>query len=722
VKINLGGKIMGVKLFNTHKDYTESEWKIEVIDTSFSGTPTEVRIEQDGAVFEFDGQDTNIVTDGIRPSTCSFGILVDYNDTALINYLNAIVLYPDQKLFCNVYLKVGSDYVLKWRGVFNQSGFEFPDIGDFSFQMTANDGLVRLQDEPFTYATLSTTPTDLTLLETLKECLKFAGNYDLYEATDCFVASSLDIFESRQRKTYEMLFDTRVTKQTWISNSDENTPYNCGEIIQKILTSVGAHLIMWEGRWNIFRVADLRKTTYTYKRYTSDLSHLSNETITTNLSFPIAGTRYPFTEVQYTFDLAYQRATVNWDLNSIISFVKTDMSYTALPAPIVSSNFLTAAKNIRMDFNVLAIMPSKAQLVSAGILSGGRGSERTTTNVYRVAFRISVTFGGSTFYLERRNGVLDWQRRNRNSLNRPEVVYDVFTNGQSTQTITSGLTIPYILGDYSTMNITLRRIIYKKPSGTTGISSQFTGKMTLKQVVPNSKNEQVFETTETATTENISTGSLFYKSESDIFLGDAPIAIANGAMQVYTGSSWVSSRLWEAGGTSYTPFLNLYTRELMRTFYAPLYKCTGVFFMNTAFDPLHTITWRGRVLFFNAGKFSTRTCEYDGEFVQVSYSATSRPVNRRDPGGIGFVRNVRQDFILVRQDINALKDAVGGVTNEAIRLRTDVDAIAQTRSLNADKYIIQNVGGIPDIAAVDSVWPLKAVVSDDGIKLQFFSS
>lgn len=706
---------MGVKLTSTYKNFSNEEWKVDVIDTGFSGTATEFDIETDqGVSFEYDGETLNPVTDGIRPSIATFGIVVSATDSALNSYLESIVLYTEQKLFCNVYLKVSGSWVLKWRGVVNQTGFEFPDVADYTFQMTANDGLVILRDTPFNYATEESTPQYPTLLTIVKECLKQTGSYSLYGGSDPFIASSLDYFASNQRELYDMLFDTRVSKQTWLSNVDDNIPMTCYDVLERIVRSTGSMLLMWNGRWNINKATNFRSGSLTFKLYSPSGTFLSNSTYSPTLTFPIDDTRYPITEIQYTFDSAYARATVNWNLVSklVNNKQKRTPAYDPMSLTIESQN-TNAPFNYLVKFDVNVIWPEAIiKKVPHGTYNRG---DYYALGVY---YKIDVEIKCGGYYLAS-VGSYKWGLQNK------PYSFGLFVSKTSgaAQTLAASLAFPPPPTNDDIV-ITIKGISlsvgdpYK--GATTYVQAKYGAKITAQQVVPNNDNAQEYEDERSAYTDNDATGSLLLKYETDIYIGDCETAISLGGMEVYNGTNWAASTQWHVSGdNSYYPFLKLYTRELMRVFKKPLYRCTGPFFLNQTFDPLFTINWRSRNLFFNSGRFATSSCVWDAEFVQVVYTANSRPVNASRPDIIGFQKDIKNQIRQLDKIVGAIIQNVDSLNNNMISLRTDVKLIEQTRSLNADKYLLDTVEGLSDAMDIGAKYPLKAEVTADGVKLIF---
>jgi len=186
----------------------------------------------------------------IKGSACEFSV-ISTSDQQFLNLFTTtsreykVIVYRDS-------------YEI-WRGFIDPDSYQEPFLyHPYESVIHASDGLGELKNVEFpTPDTTEYYNLENHLLYYIRECL-FATGHEL----DLWVTNNLNWTGATR-----MIDDTYLHHKCWRDDNNEFT--DCYDILDKILTSIGARLYQWNGVWNIERIDYLRDGSVDINKYTA---------------------------------------------------------------------------------------------------------------------------------------------------------------------------------------------------------------------------------------------------------------------------------------------------------------------------------------------------------------------------------------------------------------------------------------------------------------------
>lgn len=246
-----------------YKDLNGNDSRIDIIQTGFNGTPTELICSEFPIVINKPSGAVNDKFAVLNPTNASVGL------TSETNFQYIGLFSQDDRRFQIKFYK-GAD--LFW------TGFVIPSVYQESFTsppyevlLTATDGIQQLE----TLAFLDDAGNNLTGSIRLIELIAFI-----------FKKLGLNLSFRVAINMYADGFSTAATDdpldQTYINDldsfyEDDGTPWKCNRVIEAILAPFGAKIIQAEGYWNIIHVEE-QTDNYDYRVFDSAAVYVSNST------------------------------------------------------------------------------------------------------------------------------------------------------------------------------------------------------------------------------------------------------------------------------------------------------------------------------------------------------------------------------------------------------------------------------------------------------------
>ena len=369
---------MGLRLYSEFHSSTDKLFKIEIHDTSFSGTAEAFTVASDGFTLNYSGETDDIVSP-IIGSNCT--ISAYNNSDAFDTFINALKSYQEERFYVRIYAEAASiedglvmsyydtelppdnGLVLYWAGVIMQDLVTVEDTHKpYVFSITAVDGIGHLSNKEYTNV------NNTTLEEFIESAVNAIGLDALYANDDLYYATSVNIWDTQH--TYNATTDvTTLTRFSALvySNKEEDgtvTYSNYLEVLKELCTAFGARFYQREGVYYfeqyIERTDTSRNVSAYYKNGTKAFTSTVSDDVTldgtTGGGARLAGNQFNFlpANFQSTFYWAHGLSEVNIgsnvDMSSAVDF--NDM-FRLINYSTAASTFTNVTFPTNADFSSL---------------------------------------------------------------------------------------------------------------------------------------------------------------------------------------------------------------------------------------------------------------------------------------------------------------------------------------------------------------------------------
>ena len=244
---------MGAKYTHTFNDINEVEHVISLFERGVSHTPTTINCASPGYELEWQGNGSELYENKIYSSRVSIPFIIE-NSTDETFFTTTLATSPEETFDITI-TKGGS---LLWVGTIlsDQINFDRQSIeSKLIIQLSAVDGLSRLENYDFDFATQSTfqkTGTDL-----ITEILNVNGLSDYFGSGTYF--SDGMIFNNANKSSgagyeYIKLNKLQFRKGDVFKMGDDIEPMNCKEALETLLSGFAAQIFMVDGRYLIRQI------------------------------------------------------------------------------------------------------------------------------------------------------------------------------------------------------------------------------------------------------------------------------------------------------------------------------------------------------------------------------------------------------------------------------------------------------------------------------------
>jgi hypothetical protein len=262
------------------KDYSGNDCQVDIRQTGFTGTTTEIESGPEPCVISMLGEGDDKFTH-IKATECKLQLL----NTTSLQYLS-LFLSPVKTYYVNVF----RDSNFLWQGWINPEYYTEPfSPVPYITNVSVNDGLAELKNISFPLP--SYTVYKHSIMSYISTCLDQIGfPVDLgIKISLGLSATTLADGVITSRLFEKMFIDYRAFR-------DEDIFWNCYDILDSILSSFNARLFQWDGYWHIERL-DQKHAAYdveVYNRAGVFQSTVSYDAVTTLTAHVGAGTDIRF--------------------------------------------------------------------------------------------------------------------------------------------------------------------------------------------------------------------------------------------------------------------------------------------------------------------------------------------------------------------------------------------------------------------------------------------
>ena len=652
----------GVYAYHEFTDFYGTDHKIEIYDTTYSGSTTTFRTA-DGNGYKLkvqEGLEDKLKFSPLFRTSVEVNVLIDQDVDGQMDLLvDDIALAQEGQFWCRIYRDYGSGYELFWLGslVPDQSNVEDLPIKALKLQFT--DGLARLKDFPFAWMSsdIFAYKTDL---EILIEALSYTNVSQFFGSSDTYITSNINWYEIDQRKTRGALMDTRSVKYNYLDDVETLKPKNVGEVISDILKTYGANIRFDAGKWMITQ-PEAPLNTIDYHNYSKSGTWLSKSSAVND--------GYAITDEN-------PNATIIDSWKPLLKNVDVNIPAVSLYKAI----FPTAYQYI---YDVQETFPTG--FLSAGGANGGGeicidydflytiGDFNTWTN-NTIFINFTVETADYALYSVVVNGVTRYELRPKDYIQvlqaNGQKGYKIWRGGTQTVQISGSnsnsqirlqnaiVIYPFIGADAT--EITVRFDIRHKGLPSYEYDGTYTGSFTIYQQADyfgnwtNKKNID-YQTT-VATLVDASEEIL-----EDVQRGDVDFGFVPQGLQIYNGTSWQVSAEWNVGTSAVSgyPVTQLLTQEALYLQRRPRQIIDGSFTVQDYYSYKY-LDWRSGKWIFLTGEYNANTCVWQGQWMELIRQTTSTNTQSTNPYR-GRMMNIDRDVTELRERFNALNGTVTGI-------------------------------------------------------------
>lgn len=509
-------------------------WKIQIMDSSFSGAVTIFKCEKSG--FRISEPSLAQRMDPILASSCTVPFWVETSTHEA--FMKEIVRSQEERFGVIVYL----NSVIQWRGIIVNDGMEFEDQ---AYPCLVNlkfiDGLGRLSDKFYnTYGTeTSQTPYTGrdTFIEHVIHCLSWAGTVQYFENDSDYIKIVCNYYEARHTSLSNCpLKYSNIDHKIFYEYDDQGmiTYKTVSEVLAMILQTFNLRIFMASGTYHVVQTQEytnlykrswlVRKTGTVEAAVYPDSGYILNTSSFSRLAGGVTKYLPPLNTIKKKYKYKYSSG----DSGNLIP---------------VQFNYDTA-----VDFiNGLQSGNNEALHFSGDIQESYAGWDpmpgHTFWAVYK--FQVILTNGVTTYYLSNTSGGA-WSTN-------PATIF--YLNGKYFNSSASGnfisqydfITAAIPINGTATFQFTLDHFANDmadpgSPPGSTFTSTCENFCMQIESVSLQLEGEKDFFVFNGASPK--STQKLELK---ETLIGDGPFAYSLGRIETYNGSTWAKSHDWKRG-------------------------------------------------------------------------------------------------------------------------------------------------------------------------------
>ena len=639
---------MALRLYSEFHSSTDKLFKIEIHDTSFTGTAESFPVASDGFTLNYSGETDDIVSP-IIGSNCTISA---FNTSAAFDsFISALKGYQESRFFIRIYAEAATiedglvmsyydtqlppdnGMVLYWTGVIMQDLITIEDISKPSiFNITAVDGIGHLANAEYESVGV------VTLEGFIESALGVIGIDPLYAADDLLYATSVNVWDAQH--TYSATSDVstliRFDALVYSSKEEDGTvTYSTYiDILKELCIVFGARFYQREGVFYfeqyIERTETSRNVSAYYKNGTKAFTSSVSDDVTLN-GTTIGGARLAGNS--FNFLPALKKVQVEYNQSRSNNLLANRLTYTGTTQRqplgfLVDDDSgqvqVTGQLTYRFDYDG----------------SGSTASVEFYRPVWAVELRIEDAANPGTYqYLKRDWTAVGGQLYGPTTWSTAVSYY--YVDVGMAKNNASGL---YISGSFSLVTPAL----------------PFDGDATLdvnfSNVYDQGKATQTVPTNYVATNRATEVSALFLNDTLDLSevtiysstntdtdinsnlildLGSVRVSDSNGlqgSFYVYTGSAWVPSSNWRRGNSGgYQSLLKLLTNEILSIHKKPIERYSGTivgpypFAVRYSFDSAYWLPM--------SGSYNANIDEWSSEWFKVQKDLTNITVNT--PVGTG---------------------------------------------------------------------------------------
>ena len=279
---------MALRFHSEFRNIRRELFKVEIYDSSFSGSSTEFTLRGNGFQLAYNGGEETYQL--IKSSTLSFVMNIDNStlkalpsDIASSTDISrfAVKLYRDDTYTLgNNYTPSGSNYVLFWAGCINKRIMSIQDADyPYDFRISAVDGIELLKN--YTYNNVSDSYifedrlSVVGFLTKIIDKLDFANNFSV---TDIVLATRINWFETNHSLNDSVAAKTYMYESVFNTvDENENTKLSTYyDVLKHICDLFQCRFMLYEGKFWYTQFSRLKESSNSYFLYKLNGTSASN--------------------------------------------------------------------------------------------------------------------------------------------------------------------------------------------------------------------------------------------------------------------------------------------------------------------------------------------------------------------------------------------------------------------------------------------------------------
>lgn len=685
---------MGVLLYSVFKSDYGSDFTIEIIDTEFSGTPTEFKTDSRGFVLDYNTETDDIVNP-IIGSSCTIGMYVEdvTQETAFITLLKN---YQEDRYYVRIYSSEDSRVIditdttvsnfnarvqadggtvestscitsdintlggakfyipsvsedIYWVGKITQDLVTIEDnYYPYLYEIKAADGIGLLSNYDYT------TAGNKTLFEVFKESIDLIGVDHLYSDLNFYLSTCFNYWDVNQ--TYDVdtdastlvRFNTLVYRET---NDDGSfTQPKALDVLKELCTIFGARIYQRRGSYVLEQYKEREDVEYRYFKYDKYGDELLVEDRIDDAS--ITQTSYQGARLaggNYNFLPALKRVEITYNQNRLNNLLANRLTFTGASSA-VSLGTLVDDNNAQININ---------GNVYYSFIYDGSGAT-APVKFYRAVFRLQlkqedINNPGTFYYLKR-----DFQPTGNGQLYSATswtttASYYYFDAGEGKNN-TAGLNLassfsvispPLQVDGNATLDVEFYSLYEHNFTTATytqvNAPTNYTDTATINEVTALYLNNGVPGTTVqvyTSVNANTKVASNLTLDLGEVKVGDSQGL--DGSFYIYNGSAWVPSTSWRRGNSgSYLNLYKLLTKEVLSFYRNPVERFNGTILAPYTYGT--RLVWDSKYFMPTTASYNAGYDEWSGEWFVIETDETDITANEPvdlDPVDAGFLGRV----------------------------------------------------------------------------------
>lgn len=754
---------MGLRLYSEFHSSTDKLFKVEIHDSSFSGTAEAFTVAGDGFTLNYSGETDDIVSP-IIGSNCT--ISAYNNSDAFDTFINLLNNYQEERFTVRIYgeadsiedglvmsyydteLPPDNGLVLYWCGIVMQDLITIEDTHKpYVFSITAVDGIGHLSNKP--YESIN----NVTLESFIESAVDAIGIDSLYADDDLLYATSVNIWDTQQ--TYSTSNDvTTLTRFSALvfADKEEDGSYVYSsylDILKELCIAFGARFYQREGVYYFEQYLERTVTTRTVSAYHKDGTKAFTSTVSDDVTLDgTTGGGARLAGNSFNFLPALKKVQVSFNQERINNLLATNLTF--LPSTGRQDlGFINDDNNGRLQI----IGDLIYQLTHNG--TPGTIAQEFWRPIWEVEVRVEDILNPGTFYYLKRDwqpGITGAQLYGSTTWTTTPSYYhidgDIGLNeasGLYLSTAVGIVTPPLPVAGDATLDVNFQGV-YDRLGNTQTVPGYFT------QIVQ-SKNFRALFLNDNGSTSEVTVYSATntdanINSNLILDLGELRVSDSTGlqgSFYVYTGSAWVASTQWRRGNSgSYTSLLKLLTNEVLALHKKPIERYSGTIVGPYPFGVRYS--FESAFWLPMSGSYNANMDEWSSEWFKVQKDLSNITVDSPvgSGGGADFVARISSqqgtDEIINAVTVNTTTSAVTGnqtiggtlgVTGNSTLAATSVGEFTTTSRVNVTiNDITATGGGSENLSANKSfsfltysgengTYTITLPEAEDGVILQF---
>jgi hypothetical protein len=268
---------MGVKYTHEFISDKGNVYIVDIYDSLFSGTETEVRALAGGVRIQYNSESDDI-NEPVKASSCTFNMLIE--DSTMASYIEGLVDRP----YGQIHLLVSKNSDVYWAGTINTRLIKLEHASyPYAIEFNAVDGLGELQNHKFDSSnmTLLSQGNRFKLVEFFADLLNKAGVTSLIGSSNLFSTAS-PLYET-QTVAANDVFATSYLYTSAFTDQNGNYNLNYSQVLRQLLIGFNSRVMLSNGR---FRIIYNRFNDYytTFKEFVYNSTGVQQSTTTFNNS------------------------------------------------------------------------------------------------------------------------------------------------------------------------------------------------------------------------------------------------------------------------------------------------------------------------------------------------------------------------------------------------------------------------------------------------------